>query len=380
MRWENYFLRSDTPFIDFWTDYLKSKRDILYIMGLGFDPRSVVTIKSIYDLKGDGLRDSMIVRYYKNEKDKSNPDHPNVIKNLEQLDKLLKENGCDTYKQKDVVLRSPEDTSITALQAGTIISSIDELSKYSDIVVDISAMPRSVFIPLLSKLLMIIDQFNENGDSIKNLHVVVAENPALDGKIHENGIDEEASFIHSMRAKESSKYEEQKEVWIPILGENQEEQFDIIRKKLSPVETCPILPFPSENLRRGDNLISRYGELLFNDADFETKNIVYADEGNPFHVYRLLNSTIDRYNRSFALLNGCKIVVSALSSKLLTIGAFLAVYEQKQQVGKNVGIMHVESLEHALDDDYEEIKEQVEKNHKLFEIWLAGEPYITKNE
>ena len=374
MRWENYFLKSDKSFMDFWTDYLKNKRDILYIMGLGFDPRSVVTIENIFGISSEGARNVSIIRYFKNEKDKTNPNHLNVNKNLERLNNLLVKHSYSEYLQKDIILRSPENTSITALQAGAIITSIDELLKYSDIVVDISAMPRSVFIPLLNKLLMLVDQFNAKGEDVKNLHVVVAENPALDSKIHDNGIDEEASFIHSMRAKESSRFEEQKEVWIPILGENQEEQFDKIRKKLAPVETCPILPFPSENLRRGDNLINRYGDLLFNDADFETKNIVYADEGNPFHVYRLLNQTINRYNRSFALIGGCKIVVSALSSKLLTIGAFLAVFEQKQS-GKNIGIMHVESLEHALDDDYEQEKEEIESNHKIFEIWLAGEPY-----
>jgi hypothetical protein len=377
MRWENYFLRTDKAFFEFWTEYLREKRDILYIMGLGFDPRTVVMVESIYGIKGTGLRDTMVIRYFVNEKDKVTPNHTLVEGNIRRLNSLITTSSYNSYIQKDVVFRSPDDNSITAVNSGAIISSIDELESYSDIVVDISAMPRSVFIPLLTKLLMLIDSHNEKGNGIKNLHVVVAENPSLDGKIHDNGIDEEASFIHSVRAKEGAKYEDQKEVWIPILGENQEEQFDKIRKKLSPVETCPILPFPSENLRRGDNLINRYGELLFNDADFETKNIVYADEGNPFHVYRLLTRTIERYNRSFELLNGCRIVVSALSSKLLTIGAFLAVIEEKS-AGRNVGIMHVESLEHELDDDYEEVKIEVEKNNKLFEIWLAGEPYIPR--
>ena len=376
MRWENYILRSDEKFGPFWSEYLLQKRDILYIMGLGFDPRSVVGISNIYSIKGSGLRDTLIVRYYKNEKDKSSAINDKVAENLATLSTFLSQNGYPGFTEKDVLFRSDDDISITALQSGGIISSISDINQYSDIIVDISAMPRSVFIPLIVKLLILVDKHNAiSGAVIKNLHIVVAENPSLDGKIHDNGTDEEADYIHSLRARESSKYEDQKEVWIPILGENQEEQFAKIRKKLSPVETCPILPFPSENLRRGDNLINRYGEMLFNDADFETKNIVYADEGNPFHVYRLLNKTIERYNRSFEILDGCRIVVSALSSKLLTVGAFLSVYEQKTN-GKNVGIMHVESLEHALDEDYEEVKTEVEKNHKLFEIWLAGEPYI----
>lgn len=375
MRWENYFLQSDTGFTNFWQEYLRQQRDILYIMGLGFDPRSVVGIESIYGIEGAGLRDVMIARYFKNEHDKQSKTHPQVDKNLGKLQALVDAKRCNPYKQKDIVFRTAEDISVTAFESGKVINGLGDIAAYSDIVVDISAMPRSVFIPLLQKLLFIIDAYNDSKKGIKNLHVIVAENPSLDGKIFDKGTDEEASYIHGVRPKESAKYEEQKEIWIPILGENQEEQFEKIRKKLSPVETCPILPFPSEDLRRGDNLINRYGELLFNDADFETKNIVYADEGNPFHVYRLLNQTIDRYDRSFRLLNGCRIVVSALSSKLLTVGSFLAVFEKKSE-GKNVGVMHVESLEHALDAGYEQVREQIEKSHKLFEIWLAGEPYI----
>lgn len=377
MRWENYFLRTDEAFLHFWKDYLQQKRDILYIMGLGFDPRTTVMVESIYGFRGIGRRDTLAIRYYTTAKDKITQNHVLVDENIHRLEAIITANACTPFIQKDVIFRSPDDNSITAVNSGAIISSMDELTNYSDIIVDISAMPRSVFIPLLTKLLMVVDAYNEQGNGVKNLHVVVAENPSLDGKIHDNGIDEEATFIHGVRAKEGAKYEDQKEVWIPILGENQEEQFDKIRKKLSPVETCPILPFPSENLRRGDNLINRYSELLFNDADFETKNIVYADEGNPFHVYRLLTRTIDRYNRSFELLNGCRIVVSALSSKLLTIGAFLAVIEERK-AGRNVGIMHVESLNHELDHDYKEVKIEVERNNKLFEIWLAGEPYISK--
>lgn len=375
MRWENYFLQSDRGFTDFWRQYLRQERSILYIMGIGFDPRSVVGIENIYGIEGTGLRDVMIARYYKNEHDKQSADDPRVADNLERLKRLIDAKRCNSFIQKDILFRSEEDISVTALEAAKIIDNAGEITAYSDIVVDVSAMPRSVFIPLLQKLLLLVDSFNDAGNGIKNLHVVVAENASLDGKIRDKGTDDEASYIHGVRPKESAKYDDQKEIWIPILGENQEEQFEKIRKKLSPVETCPILPFPSEDLRRGDNLINRYGDLLFNDSDFETKNIVYADEGNPFHVYRLLNQTIDRYDRSFALLNGCRIVVSALSSKLLTIGSFLAVFEKKGE-GKNVGVMHVESLEHTLEAGYEQVKEEIEKSHKLFEIWLAGEPYI----
>lgn len=122
-------------------------------------------------------------------------------------------------------------------------------------------------------------------------------------------------------------------------------------------------------------MIDEYQDYLFNDSDFEPNNILYADESNPFQVYRLLTRTIDRYCGSFKLLNDCKIVVSSLSSKLLTIGAFLAVYEAKKH-RKNVGIKHVESLKHKLAEDVNmETLKEILLHNNLVEIWLSGEPY-----
>lgn len=58
---------------------------------------------------------------------------------------------------------------------------------FTDIIVDISAMSRGVFLPLINKMLFLID----NQISPKqNLHVVVAENPVLDSAIEDKGVEE----------------------------------------------------------------------------------------------------------------------------------------------------------------------------------------------
>ena len=368
-------MKSNGQFETFWKSYQeKSKPDILYIMGMGFDPRTNLGIESIYSVNVTQRRDTILLRYYRTAEEKNSEPIQAVQEHIDRLNQFLQAKGYSAPQIKDVVLRSEEDKSIASINATYIIPDFSVFEKYSDIIIDISAMPRGVFIPLINKCLDLVDQFNANNTVKKNLHVIVTENAKLDSFIEDRGTDEAATYIHGLRIKEIGKTDDQKEVWIPILGENQTSQFDKIKLELNPVEVCPILPFPCDDLRRGDKLIIEYQERLVNDTNVELKNIVYADESNPFQVYRLLSNTIHRYNESFKLLAGCKIIVSALSSKLLTIGAFMAAYEKKKE-GLNIGIMHVESLRHELKSDYDLQKIEIAKHNKLFEIWLAGAPY-----
>jgi hypothetical protein len=367
LRWENNFIRSGKGFKDFWTEYLNSERNLLFIMGIGFDPRTNHAIKEVFSIKGTGKRECIAIRYKKHEADSGVSTNQFVVKHTHELEKFLQEEHKIQPSYKDLITRSDEDNSIASVNASKLLSEVD-IQDFSDIVIDISAMPRGVFLPLINKMLYIIDS---QAGKKKNLHVIVAENPELDSSIKDKGVEEQMTYPYGFRISDTIKTEEYSKIWIPILGEGQLEQFKIIDKALEPVAVCPVLPFPSSNLRRGDNLINYYQDYLFNDPDFEPNNIIYADEQNPFQVYRLLNRTIDQYHDTFRILGGCKIVISTLSSKLLTVGAFLSVYEAKKQ-GKIVGIAHVESIDHNLDA---EERNEFSESDTLYEIWITGEPY-----
>lgn len=366
LRWENNFIRSGNGFIEFWNEYLTaSERNIYFLMGIGFDPRTNHGIKKIFSIDGKGKRQCVAIKFKKYAGENSS--NPFVLQHIEELEKFLHDTTGAEPCFKEIITRSDEDKSIASVNASKLISE-KEFQDFSDIVIDISAMPRSVFFPLIKKILYIID--NQVGKK-KNLHVIVAENSELDSRISDKGIEEQMTYPHGFRISDTVKTEEYSKIWIPILGEGQLEQFKIIDKELEPVAICPVLPFPSTNLRRGDNLINYYQDYLFNDPDFEPNNIIYADEQNPFQVYRLLNRTIEQYHDTFRILGGCKIVISILSSKLLSVGAFLSVYEAQKQ-DKIVGIAHVESIQHDLDNT---VRNEFSENDKLYEIWIAGEPY-----
>jgi hypothetical protein len=368
LRWENNFIRKGAEFSQFWTDYLaSSERNVCYIMGIGFDPRTNHGISKIFSLEGKGVRKCIAFKYKKDNLVQDRTPNQHVLKHTEVLEKFLKETvGIDPV-YKDLITRSDEDKSIASISSSKIINSAD-LEGFTDIIVDISAMSRGVFLPLINKMLFLIDQ---QTSPKQNLHIVVAENPVLDSAIEDKGVEEQMTFPHGFRISDIAKTDEYSKIWIPMLGEGQLEQFKIINKELEPVAVCPVLPFPSINLKRGDNLINYYQDYLFNDPDFEPNNIIYADEQNPFQIYRLLTRTIDQYHNTFKILGGCKIILSTLSSKLMTIGAFMAFYESKKQ-DKIVGIAHVESIDHHLDD---QCRTENSENDILYEIWLTGEPY-----
>lgn len=130
-------------------------------------------------------------------------------------------------------------------------------------------------------------------------------------------------------------------VWFPVLGEGSRAKLEKFYELIEPDEICPILPFPSKNPRRSDDILKEYRQLLFDVWNIEIRNIIYADEQNPFQVYRHICNAVLRYNNALNPLRGAKYTVSAVSSKLLSLGALLAVYNLKE-IGFNIGLANVD--------------------------------------
>lgn len=375
MRWKNYILNQNTKnCIHFWKNYLKNKKDILYILGLGFDPRTLNGIKLIYNIDGKGKRDVLSVRYFQSKEEELNNISTFEVRNHQiELESFLQSKRAK-HEVRPIIIRD-EQKSIASIKANNIIENIERIKSYSDVIVDISAMPRGVFMPLINKLLKIID---EHGSEKINLHVIVTENYRMDSLIVDQGVEQTAEFIYGLSIPNITLIQKYKEVWITIIGEQQLEQYEKIRNSLDPVSTCVILPFPSKQLRRGDELINTYQDKILNDKDFDIKNILYADEQNPFQVYRLIRNTIERHRLSLKIFEGAKVIISVLSSKLLTVGAFLAAYESKSLEIENkdlkVGIKHVDSISHKFAANKE--SSEILEHNELFHMWLTGEPYV----
>jgi hypothetical protein len=258
---------------------------------------------------------------------------------------------------------SDEGRRISSQSARDLFASLEKFEPYTDVVVDISAMPRSVYFPLIARILYLVDHAGERSSRL-NLHVIVAEDPHLDAGIKEEGIDEKAEFMASFGGGFDEEGTPTPKVWIPMLGERRTTQFDRIHDRVKPDEICPVLPSPSRDPRRADDIVIEYQRLLFDEHRLDPRSFLYASEQNPFEVYRRLRTAVIRYGEVFKLLGGCRVALSPLSSKLMSLGALLVAYEMKE-FGYGIGVAHIESQGYALDGTV--------AKPELFGLWLAGE-------
>ena len=276
-------------------------------------------------------------------------------------------------KETKIKMKSKDGRRIGSRSSQYVFSdSGEEFNQYSDIIIDISSIPRILYFPLIGKLLHLYD--NSIAKSKSNIHILVSENPNLDVNIEMESIDEKAIYIHGFHGgvdKESNS--SIPSIWLPILGEKRSVHLNRINALVNPEEICPILPFPSMNPRRGDNLLLEYRDFLFDSLSVDPENIIYVSENNPFDTYRKIIRTSIQYNKTLSQMGGCKIILSALSSKLLSLGSLMAAYDLIYSPIANkpeaTGIAHIEAQGYYLPSSPHV------GGDELFSIWLAGECY-----
>jgi hypothetical protein len=370
LRWRDYFLREGEQFDAFWKPFLGEwKRNVLFVVGHGFDSRMCNGIERILGLGGEGSRDVDLITFDEGAESPSTAYFDQRKANGERLKKLLE--GRGSIRDRYIRMFSDDNRRIGARSIVQAFSSPDEFHAYSDVVVDISALPRSLYMPLLAKLLALFDLEPKDCNSC-NLHVILSHSLAADDSIVEEGLEESASYLHGFAAAtlESESTSSQPKIWIPVLGKRQQAQLERINQFVIPNEICPLLPSPALDPREGDSIVIEYRELLFDQLRVEPRNIIYASESNPFEVYRQLMRSILHYHRALKPLGGCKVALSAMSSKLASIGVLLAAYELGQRNPKViVGVAHVESQGYRVDAIGSTI------SPTMFTMWLSGECY-----
>lgn len=364
-RWDNYILVEGNGLVEFYNSHLGgATRNVCFVIGKGFDPRMCSGLRTLLEAGGKGQRDVTLIEFDEGSASSSNAYASFVENNMTTLRGLV---PGTSISSRTVQMFSEDRRRTTSRSAEGLFVHAKEFETYSDIVVDVSALPRSIYYPMIAKLLHLIDS---SGRGDLNLHVLVNESPALDAGIQDEGPDESADYIHPFRGgSDREAAETQPRIWIPILGEGQEVQLRKIYELIHPDEISPVMPSPSINPRRGDNLIYEYRRFLFDELRIEPRNIIYAAERNPFEAYRQLRQTIHHYQRALAPLGGCRAVLSAVSTKLLSLGALLVAYELKL-ARANIGIAHVESQGYRAEGP---CLESLDKDATLFGMVLTGE-------
>lgn len=365
-RWAQSIVWHGAELEKFWVAHLaEKKRRVLFILAHGFDPRMCLGLEMMLRLRGTDPVDVALIEYYEGPNSPSLVYQTQIQANHDRLQKIM--SGRGMIRRFILEMRASDGRRVASQNALRLFSSMSDLGDYSDVVLDISAAPRGVYLPLAAKILHLVEAKPETPSAERvNFHIIVAEDSFFDGKIFDEGVEERADFVAPFKGGFNLVATAvQPKVWIPLLGESQKAQLERIHELVQPDEICPVLPSPARNPRRGDNLVEAYHELLFDKWAIEPGNLIYGSERNPVEVYRQLFRAICSYRESFAPLGGAKFAISAVSSKLLSVAALLVAYDFRK-LSIEIGIAHVDCHGYRLD-------EHAQLNSELSGLWLTGE-------
>ena len=362
------FLARGADFEGFWREYLEEDRKIKYIMGLGFDPRATSCLGVVRGLMGRGSMDCKVIGYGKGSSD---PYLKRALeRNAESLEGIIPKsewNGETIYTAD-----ASKDTSLAASKS----VSLGELEGYTDIILDINAMPSSVYFPITRNVLDWIGKgkVRQPAGRKVNFHMVVSENPKLDGAVRNTRIDEKITYMHKFAARlQSEARQTLPKIWIPLLGEGRRVQMSRVRRQVDRlVEFCPFFPMPSTDPYRCKNLLMEYRELLTDDLGISPKDYVYSSETNPFDVCTKIYNIAKRYYGLFEPLGGCQVVISPMSSKMMCVGALLAACSLLEEKAE-VGVVYTAARGYAVEEDVDLDAES--KRAVPHSVWLEGECY-----
>jgi hypothetical protein len=389
MLWDRYVLRRGLETQDMWDQMYRQRRledkkvRLLYVGGRGFDVRAQTVMSQYVDClerSGCAIEKAELILVGSGGYLLSDELQSQTETNTKNLERIFSSIGSSRTIFVDSHGEDEDDLSAsTALRRGTS-EVLSALSDHTDVVLDVSSLPRIVYLSLMLGLLhkLIPSSAGESplaGGGV-NFQVLVGEDPRLDSEIRSEDPSNEPVLIPGFAsALQTESTQHRPLVWFPILGENRASQLQKVMTELIPptAEICPVLPHPSKDPRRGDRLLIEYKVPLFDARETPLTNVIYAHEGNPFEAYRQILGAMKRYKRSLSLLGGSRLVVTPLASKLMTVGAALACFEMKLESSGGG---------HAVAIPYAEPKRYVANVDSIFaskpevsSIVLTGEAY-----
>lgn len=331
--WEDYVLLKDEECKKYFDKNYTNKK-MLFILGAGFDERMCEGINQI--AKTSDNMAVWLIRFKEAPNSDSLKYSSRVEANLQRLYSLVSKEQVTEKEIEMWDLTGDSERPISDSNSAKFISkNMEKLQDYDVISVDISALPQNIYFILLDKLLGAF-----YGKKIIN--IMACENYLVDKKTNPVGIDERAHYFMGYGAIGNTN-NGKPVVWIPVLGECEKERLikchDFIMQESESEEICPVVPFPSINERRADEILLKFREQLFDTWNIEKKNIIYASETNPFQVYRRVCETVEHYCKVLKPLGdkeqseneSCRFVFTALTSKLMAIGTFLAAFNLKRE-------------------------------------------------
>lgn len=336
----------------FITEYFGMEgRNTLLVGGAGFDPRST-TVATLMQNANAKVRALFL--------QENRPKPEKALVDRASANAALLASAIPDHVVNPVEIFGSDGAVIGGRNAVAVVGR-QNFDGVTDIVVDISALSVGTAFPIIRYLV----EGCEQGRTPPNLHLFVAHDPALDGSI-ESISGDAPSYVHGFRGGSTlDASANAAKLWLPQLASGRRAALARLHAFVDPHDTCPILPFPATDARRGDRLAEEYLNELESGWSVDTRNVVYADEADPLDLYRTILQLDDLRKPVFREVGGSYLVLSPLGSKVMALGALMAALE------RDLPVAYLEAIGYHLDASTMATGGAA----SIIHIWLEGDVY-----
>ncbi|WFR97518.1 hypothetical protein [Rhizobium tumorigenes] len=318
--WSNCIANFDTEVEGFVEEYFHDpQRRVLLVAAAGFDPRSRRIPQMLSSTLGNRLS-ALFIR-----EERPGPSH-------ELLDKAnANEVSLRAIVQNSKIVSIDVFADDGAPVGGArIIASLEQNpvgDDITDVILDLSALSIGIAFPVARMLLEDCEQ-----TSNRSFHLMMVSNPELDDQISSIP-SSRPTMVRGFAPSVQDENHDVAQVWIPQLAPGRSSSLTQIGIAVGRCyKICPLLPFPSRNPRRADDLLAEYRTALVDEWEVDPRDIVYASERNPLDCYRTLTTLKSRFDRTMRGTYEPRMILTPVGSKVLVAGALMAAIEHDMAV------------------------------------------------
>ena len=351
-RWDPYVAHRGNEVDGFLDQHFAQRdRNVFFVAGAGFDPRSRAVAGRLS--KATTSIQALLIR-------ENRPNPPQS--QLDQADANTRALLATFTDQRieQVEIFGPDGAVVGGRNVISVLRG-ENFEGVTDVIVDISALSAGTGFPIIRYFVERIAR----GGPAANLHVFVVHDPCLDAEIRSIASDA-PGYVHGFKGRSTlSDMDDAAKLWLPQLAAGRRAALGRLYDFVEPHDTCPILPFPAIDPRRGDALAEEYLTEIESTWSVDPRNIVYADEGDPLDLYRTILRLDDLRKPVFAETGGSMLVLSPVGSKVMALGALMAALE------RDLPVAHLESIGYEFQEG---ARIEIDQPN-LIHVWLEGDVY-----
>lgn len=348
----DYIWHANSEAEDFLKAYFPSKK-ILFIGSIGFDPRTLVTYETLKNISSDIypiLLQEMRKGGSKELRQRAQKTEQNLSERLGITPKLIK-----------FPVFASDGAPIGGIELIKAIQTVEGIDEYTDIVIDICAMSRGIFFPLVK---CFRDLIKQSGLKI-SLHILVVDHPSVDYR-YKPQYHDRASYMKGFTGNAGRLGAPSTvKLWLPQLMGGRAGVYDTLYRFLRPDDVCPVLPFPGIKPKMVDELVIEYRTQI-SSWEIGLQNIVLTSESDPLDMY---DAVIRTHNARLKIFPEQLTVLSPLGTKVSTIGGLLAAMDI------DLPVAYVETIGYYEEELASDIPMDAINKQRLVHVWVDGPIY-----